>query len=160
MISESLPSIRGYSRNPRVSPEEYAHIQTHVAIGVGILADLGLDHLIPGVWSHHEWLDGSGYPRGLRDGEIPLEGKVLAVADSVDAMSFSRIYRKTPRPSAEVDAILRDGVGGQWDATVVEAFLTRVPMSIDCSASRSNDARSRPGECPEFRKGGTRDRRA
>jgi HD-GYP domain-containing protein (c-di-GMP phosphodiesterase class II) len=106
-----------------LTPEEYRVIQSHVEIGVHILADLKkLNHLLPGVRHHHESLDGSGYPCGLAGEEIPLEARILAVADSFDAMSSTRPYRRRLTPT-QIDEILRKGAGVQWDAKIVDALF-------------------------------------
>jgi HD-GYP domain-containing protein (c-di-GMP phosphodiesterase class II) len=106
-----------------LTPEEYRVIQSHVEIGVHILADLKkLNHLLPGVRHHHESLDGSGYPCGLAGDDIPLEARILAVADSFDAMSSTRPYRRRLTPS-QIDEILHKGAGTQWDPKIVEALF-------------------------------------
>jgi HD-GYP domain-containing protein (c-di-GMP phosphodiesterase class II) len=106
-----------------LTPEEYRVIQSHVEIGVHILADLKkLSHLLPGVRHHHECLDGSGYPCGLAGEEIPLEARILAVADSFDAMSSTRPYRRRLTPM-QIDNIFRDGAGTQWDPKIVDALF-------------------------------------
>ncbi len=104
--------------------EEFQHIQQHVRIGVEILKDLKkLSHLLPGVEGHHESLDGSGYPNGLIGEEIPWPARILAVADSYDAMASNRPYRR--RLSTErLQQIFRDGAGKQWDRRVVEALFS------------------------------------
>jgi HD-GYP domain-containing protein (c-di-GMP phosphodiesterase class II) len=103
--------------------EEYRVIQSHVEIGVHILADLKkLNHLLPGVRHHHESLDGSGYPCGLAGDDIPLEARILAVADSFDAMSSTRPYRRRLTP-LQIDEILRKGAGTQWDPKIIEALF-------------------------------------
>ena len=74
------------------------------------------------VRSHHERVDGTGYPRGLRGSELPLEVSVIAVADSYDAMTTDRVYRKAlPWPAVRAE-LLRER-GAQWHASVVDAFL-------------------------------------
>ncbi|WP_165222510.1 HD domain-containing phosphohydrolase [Aquisphaera insulae] len=106
-----------------LTDEEYRKIQAHVEIGVTILRDLKtLHHILPGVRHHHESLDGTGYPDRLSGEDIPLEARILAVADSFDAMSSNRPYRKrlTPR---QIDEILMKGRGTQWDARVVDALF-------------------------------------
>ncbi len=78
-----------------LTADEYRRIQAHVEIGVTILKDLKkLAHIMPGVRHHHESLDGSGYPDQLSGEQIPLEARILAVADSFDAMSSDRHYRR------------------------------------------------------------------
>ena len=106
-----------------LTDEEFKHIQQHVVIGHRILADLhAIEHLLPGVLYHHERYDGKGYPEGLKGDAIPLLARILAVADSFDAMSTSRPYR-TAMPPDRVDEILREGSGTQWDALVIDAYV-------------------------------------
>jgi putative nucleotidyltransferase with HDIG domain len=106
-----------------LSPEEFRRIQSHVEIGVTILKDLKkLSHILPGVRHHHESLDGTGYPDQLAGEEIPLEARILAVADSYDAMSSNRPYRKR-LSFAQIDKIFEDGRNVQWDPKVVDALF-------------------------------------
>ena len=108
----------------KLTTDEYRQIQAHVRIGVHILSDLTkLHHLLPGVAYHHESVDGSGYPAGLRGEAIPLPARILAVADAYDAMSSSRPYRRG-MPPAQIDQQLRSGVGTQWDARVIAALFS------------------------------------
>ena len=76
------------------------------------------------VWvrTHHERLDGRGYPLGLDAAEIPLEARILAVADAYEAMIAERPYR-SGMPAGEARAELLRGAGTQFDADVVDAFL-------------------------------------
>ena len=77
------------------------------------------------VRSHHERVDGGGYPRGLRGWELPIEVSVIAVADSYDAMTTDRVYRKAlPWPAVKAE-LLRER-GAQWHAPVVDAFLEMI----------------------------------
>ncbi len=106
-----------------LTPDEYRKIQAHVEIGVTILKDLKkLSHILPGVRHHHESLDGTGYPDHLSGEEIPLEARILAVADSFDAMSSDRHYRKRLTPM-QIDDVFHKGRGQQWDCTVVDALF-------------------------------------
>jgi hypothetical protein len=106
-----------------LTPEEYKKIQAHVEIGVTILKDLRkLHHILPGVRHHHESLDGSGYPDHLSGEEIPLEARILAVADSFDAMSSNRPYRRRLSLS-QIDNILLQGRSVQWDPEVIDALF-------------------------------------
>jgi hypothetical protein len=106
-----------------LTPEEYKKIQAHVEIGVTILKDLRkLHHILPGVRHHHESMDGSGYPDRLSGEEIPLEARILAVADSFDAMSSNRPYRRRLSLS-QIDNILMKGRSVQWDADVIDALF-------------------------------------
>jgi HD-GYP domain-containing protein (c-di-GMP phosphodiesterase class II) len=106
----------------KLTPEEQVHLRQHVTIGYTILADLRqIRNLLPGVLYHHERYDGGGYPDGLAGENIPLMARVLALADSYDAMTTARPYRD-PMPLAQVEQIINDGAGSQWDKRVVEAF--------------------------------------
>lgn len=107
-----------------LTPDEYKSIQSHVSIGMTILSDLKkLRHLMPGVASHHENFDGSGYPQQLRGDSIPLVARILAVADAFDAMSSTRPYRKSMTPM-KIDEIFRSGAGKQWDPSIVAALFS------------------------------------
>lgn len=103
--------------------EEFEHIKQHVLIGYAILSDLRpIRSLLPGVLYHHERWDGKGYPDGLQGEAIPLLARILAVADSYDAMSTNRPYRDA-MPCRKVEEILVSGAGVQWDKRVIDAFL-------------------------------------
>jgi hypothetical protein len=111
----------------KLTSEERLLIQSHVRIGVHILSDLTkLRHLLPGVAYHHESLDGSGYPSGLKGDAIPMPARILAVADAYDAMSSSRPYRRGMPPS-KIDDEFRNGEGVQWDPRVVQALFACRP---------------------------------
>jgi HD-GYP domain-containing protein (c-di-GMP phosphodiesterase class II) len=77
------------------------------------------------VLSHHERVDGTGYPRGLRGEELPIEARVIAVADAYDAMTTDRPYRRAMSWES-TRAELLAGAGTQWDARVIEAFIAMV----------------------------------
>ncbi len=105
-----------------LTAEEMDHIKQHPTIGHSILKDLRqISSLLPGVLHHHERWDGAGYPTGLAGEAIPRLARILAVADSYDAMSTSRPYRKA-MSLANVEQILTDGAGTQWDPRIIEAF--------------------------------------
>ncbi|MEN0110139.1 MAG: HD-GYP domain-containing protein [Planctomycetota bacterium] len=107
----------------KLTDEEYAEISKHPDEGWAILCDLQqLRYVLPGVLHHHERWDGRGYPDGLAGDAIPLDGRVMAVADAYDAMTSDRPYRKG-MPSEKAESILRGGAGVQWDPACVEAFF-------------------------------------
>lgn len=107
-----------------LTADEYRVIQSHVETGVTILKDLKkLSHILPAVRHHHESVDGSGYPDHLSGEEIPLEARILAVADSFDAMSSDRLYRKRMSPR-QIDDVFHKGRGVQWDPNVVDALFS------------------------------------
>lgn len=110
-----------------LTPEEELHIQQHPAIGHAILKDLHqISSLLPGVLHHHERYDGAGYPAKLAGEQIPRIARIIAVADSYDAMSTSRTYRQGLAPD-RVENILIAGSGQQWDPRIIEAFRRIVP---------------------------------
>ena len=74
------------------------------------------------VWQHHERLDGSGYPQGLKGDQISLEARILAVADTVEAMASNRPYRVSPGIETGL-ATVESGMGSLFDARVVVACL-------------------------------------
>jgi len=102
---------------------ELEHIKTHPDLGCKILNGVKkLDKVLPVVRHHHEAWDGGGYPCGLKGEETPKLARIVAVADSIDAMSSDRPYRKGI-PDDKLDKILRDGAGRQWDAEVINAVF-------------------------------------
>src|SRR5258708_23529869 len=109
-----------------LDPHEREVVGEHAEHGFAIREEL------PEFWegadlvrSHHERVDGTGYPRGLRGWELPLEVSVIAVADSYDAMTTDRVYRKAlPWPAVRAE-LLRER-GRQWHAAVVDAFLAMI----------------------------------
>jgi putative nucleotidyltransferase with HDIG domain len=117
-ISEQLLNKPG-----KLNMVEYETIKTHPSKGVKILEPLDfLGHLLPAVESHHEWYDGSGYPRGLAQDEIPFMARIIAVCDTFDAMTSERSYRK-PLPLKIAIQEIKDGSGTQFDPQAVTAFL-------------------------------------
>jgi diguanylate cyclase (GGDEF)-like protein len=103
--------------------DEWKVIRQHVEFSVTILR--GIAHLadvVPAVASHHEWFDGSGYPRGLKGRRIPMTARVLSVADAYSAMTNDRPYRLAMSREEAVEE-LRRGTGTQFDPKVVEAFV-------------------------------------
>ena len=97
-------------------------ITRHPTTGAEILK--GLDFLGPAltyIHCHHERPDGRGYPRHLKDADIPLGAKMIAVADAFDAMTTDRPYQKAVTPEAAL-AILKNGSGSKWDTACVAAF--------------------------------------
>jgi HD-GYP domain-containing protein (c-di-GMP phosphodiesterase class II) len=107
----------------RVTDDEFRVIREHPARGERILRPLRhLREIIAGVVEHHERYDGTGYPRKLKGEEISLTGRILAVADTFDAMTSDRPYRQgLPAGIALVE--IREQAGRQFDPQVVTAFL-------------------------------------
>jgi putative two-component system response regulator len=109
------------NRPGRLSQVEFAIIKTHPTVGADILKPVDFPWPVGDiVLQHHERMDGSGYPQGLRGTEIRIEARILAVCDVLDAMAFHRPYR----PALGVDVALKElesGKGVKYDADVVEA---------------------------------------
>ena len=107
----------------KLTPEEYEYFQTHATLGAELLETCqGLRYLVPFVRHHHERWDGSGYPDGLRREQIPLEARILAVSDAVEAMASDRPHRRA-MSLGEILAETRRCIGTQFDPAVAEAFL-------------------------------------
>lgn len=107
----------------RLTEEEYEHIKTHTTVVAEILDPLpGLEDILVAASSHHERWDGSGYPKGLVGEDIPLLGRILAVADVYDAMTADRVYRKG-MDREKVRGIIVEGRDKQFDPQCVDAFL-------------------------------------
>jgi len=109
----------------RLTPEEYKHIQSHVILTKTILEKINFHRefkVIPQVAStHHEKLNGKGYPFGLKDDEIPMGGRILAVADVFDALTSKRHYRDR-MDFEKVMSILEEGAGVEYDAQVIDCM--------------------------------------
>jgi HD-GYP domain-containing protein (c-di-GMP phosphodiesterase class II) len=106
-----------------LTAEEFEHIKQHPQLGFQILSSVRqLEHVLPVVLHHHEAWDGSGYPHGLAGTEIPRLARIASVADSCDAMTSDRPYRKGMSFESLRD-IFVSGAGRQWDPEVVEAYF-------------------------------------
>jgi putative nucleotidyltransferase with HDIG domain len=133
----------------KLDPEERAIMEQHPVAGAELLKRYrDFARGVALVRHHHESWDGTGYPDRLTGAEIPFGARVIAVADSYDAMTSDRPYR-TGMPVAKAAAILCAGRGQQWDAAIVDAFLRTLPgedagASPAPSADRAAGADGRP----------------
>jgi putative nucleotidyltransferase with HDIG domain/PAS domain S-box-containing protein len=110
----------------RLTDAELKVMRQHPVKGAEILAPIKqMQKLIPAIKYHHEFYDGNGYPDGVRGEEIPLYARILAVADTVDAMHAERPYRKGRSADVIVEELKRCS-GTQFDPNVVEAFLKTI----------------------------------
>lgn len=110
----------------KLSPWEFEIIKTHVTSGYDIVKGIDFPWPIAQiVLQHHERLDGSGYPNGIKGDDIQIEARILAVADTVDAIMSHRPYRPALGPEAAL-AEIRRGMGRIYDTAVVEACLAVV----------------------------------
>ncbi len=105
----------------KLTDDEYAVMQAHSVLGYEIVEAAGLPEEARWVRHHHERVDGRGYPDRLAGDEIPLESRIILVADAFEAMTSDRPYRQAPGREFAV-AELQRGVGGQFDGDVVEAL--------------------------------------
>jgi putative two-component system response regulator len=108
-----------------LTPEEREVMQQHTAIGYRILSGSDAEVLTLAAmlaWTHHERFDGSGYPRGLVGEEIPLDGRIAAVADVFDALTSDRIYRPAFNVEEAV-TMMREQRGAHFDPDVLDRFL-------------------------------------
>ena len=107
----------------RLTEEEYNCMKKHPAIGASILGEIKqMQDIIPAVLCHHERIDGKGYPNGLKGDQIPLSGKIVGLADSFDAMTSARTYRKAMNIEQALTEIKRC-LGTQFDEKVGTIFL-------------------------------------
>ena len=125
----------------RLTDKEYAIMKTHVTSGAEILKDFTLiEHVVEGAKYHHERYDGSGYPDGLSGKDIPLYGRIIAIADAFDAMTANRVYRKR----LDFDYVLGElhrGRGTQFDPELLDLFLGELDSGeIDVAALYAESA--------------------
>ncbi len=110
----------------RLTAEEYDHIKIHPSVGYNILKQIGeLEPILPIVLSHHERIDGQGYPHSLPGGEIPKNARITAIADTFDALTSNRPYRDG-MPMEKAIAVLESVKGTQLDAEFVDIFIQKV----------------------------------
>ncbi len=121
----------------KLTADEFEVMKTHAEIGartLGVLVDASPDAAYLRMardiaWSHHEKYDGSGYPRGLAGAQIPLCGRIVAVADVYDALTTRRVYKPAFSHETARDIILA-GSGPHFDPDIVQAFLDVEPELI------------------------------
>lgn len=110
----------------KLTNEEYEVIQTHPTEGAKIIEPIKeLAPILPGIKYHHESLDGTGYPYGLSEHEIPLQAKIIAVADIWDALTSDRPYRKG-MSYLQAANIMNEMAGQKLDSQLVSLFLKNV----------------------------------
>jgi response regulator RpfG family c-di-GMP phosphodiesterase len=122
----------------KLTPEELAMFRSHPAKGRRILEPIPfMRDIVPGCYCHHEAWDGSGYPQGLMGDNIPLIGRVVAIADAYDAMTSDRAYRKA-LPHEIACGELERCVGSQFDPEIVPVFLAQIEefRKLEATAGR------------------------
>jgi putative nucleotidyltransferase with HDIG domain len=123
-IGKVAVPVQTLTKNSALTTQEYGHIQAHPEIAVKILDGIDfLTEVTPMIAAHHERVDGSGYPLGLKTAQIPDGAKVLAVADSFDAMTSDRAYRAAMTREQALQE-LELSVGTQVDRGAYEALAS------------------------------------
>jgi putative two-component system response regulator len=117
----------------RLSPEERSIMETHPEIGADILAESGnelleMAHQI--ALTHHEKWDGTGYPKGLAGEDIPMVGRICAIADVFDALTAERPYKKA-WPIDKAITFMRDNAGKHFDPNLIDHFLNVLPQVFE-----------------------------
>ena len=111
------------SKTTRLTAEEFEVIKTHSQIGASIVENVqGLEAVAKAILHHHERCDGLGYPHGLDKDSIPISSKLISVADTFDALTSDRLYRKKVSKDKALQEIKKDR-GTKLDPTVIDAFL-------------------------------------
>lgn len=133
----------------KLTDEEYERIKEHPVIGYQILKQSGVfEELLPAIRSHHERIDGKGYPDGLKGEEIPLIARILAVADAFDAMVSDRPYRKG-MPVEEALSRIDSGSGTQFDVELARVFIQYIeklsPDQLEAMIRSEGRAETQPG---------------
>jgi len=128
------------NKKGKLNEEDWRAIKAHPKLGATIIRNI--PHLVPCVNSilhHHERWDGGGYPEGLKGEEIPREARILAIADTFEAMTSARPYRPA-LPLEEIVKELRQGAGLQFDPKLVEAFIGIIEAGLPEKVQLAQDS--------------------
>jgi len=126
-IGKIVIDLQVLNKPDKLTNEERENIQQHPLSGSRMLTSSHeYSRLAVGVLHHHEHIDGKGYPIGIKGDQIPIESKIIAVADAYDAMTAIRPYRLKPLTKAEAIAELQKYSGTQFDKEVVDIFINKV----------------------------------
>ena len=125
-VSDAILSKQG-----PLNEEEWQPIHSHPEMGVSIIKNVvSLRDCLPGIQYHHERYDGKGYPTGLKGENIPLDARILAVADSYDAMTSQRPYRSESLTKEGALAELIRNAGTQFDPNIVQIFVNLMTKAV------------------------------
>jgi HD-GYP domain-containing protein (c-di-GMP phosphodiesterase class II) len=128
--------VMNLNKPGKLSQEEYDVFKQHPDYGRDILEPIAFLHpLIPGVHLHHERWDGQGYPLGLKAAEIPVIARIISVADTYDAMTSDRAYRKALPHEIAVSEIERCA-GSQFDPDVAHPFVEAIEVERETRTAR------------------------
>jgi diguanylate cyclase (GGDEF)-like protein len=118
------------NKKGKLDEENWETIMYHPRLGANIVGNIpNLAPCVSSILHHHERWDGGGYPEGLKGEEIPIESRILAIADSFEAMSSARPYRPA-LPRQEVIEKIREGAGSQFDPKLVEVFIGLIEAGL------------------------------
>ncbi len=116
----------------KLSQEELAHIRSHPARGCEICKGLkSLSTVLPIIRHHHERFDGLGYPDGISGSDLTLGPRIVSIADTYDAMTSNRPYRKGIPPANAIQLIEKEKLSGQWDPELVDHFVKMIQIQIE-----------------------------
>ncbi len=139
-IGKMQVSLGIIQKPAKLTSEEFEEVKNHPQLGYNMLADKGIvsELVLSGIISHHEQLNGNGYPYGLKGKHIPFFGRIIACADVYDALTSQRPYR-VPSVANEAVEYIMGNSGIQFDGGVVKAFLKCVsPYPIGSCVKLSN----------------------
>jgi HD-GYP domain-containing protein (c-di-GMP phosphodiesterase class II) len=124
-IGKNVVPDRILGKPAKLDPAEAETMKRHTIDGAEIVSPLANPRVLSGVRSHHERLDGRGYPDGLADGDIPLEPRIIAVADTFDAMTTNRPYQSAMEQDYALERI-RSLAGTKFDPRIVSAIESAI----------------------------------
>jgi HD-GYP domain-containing protein (c-di-GMP phosphodiesterase class II) len=141
-----------------LTPDEFEIMKQHPQKGFKIMSQIpAMKEFLPGMYMHHEMVDGNGYPQGLKGDEIPMQARIVAVADTFDAMTTDRPYQKAMK-FEDALGLIKKFVGTRYDAGVVAALMEacasgqiapgrvklRQPVKADSNGSKAPAKESAP----------------
>lgn len=119
------------NKTGKLTADEWKIVKTHPQLGASIASRIPqLSSCVEGILHHHEWYDGSGYPDGMKGDDIPLEARILAIADAFAAMTSERSYSETLTHAQAIEELKRYA-GKQFDPHLVEQFIADFEKSIN-----------------------------
>ncbi|MBM7661556.1 putative nucleotidyltransferase with HDIG domain [Bacillus mesophilus] len=126
------------SKEGKLTFEEYNTIKKHSQYGADLAKELGYpSHIVESILSHHERFDGKGYPEGKADQDTPINAKIIAIADTFDALTSNRSYRKA-FSADEARKIVLDSMGSQFNANFEPVFEAVYPKFVEYQANVKN----------------------
>jgi putative two-component system response regulator len=141
-----------FLKSEKLAEEEWQIMKQHPEIGAKMVAGIDfLEPVLPYILYHHEHWDGNGYPYGLKQNEIPEEGRLLLVCDAFDAMTTTRPYRNGLDPELAIEE-LRERKGIQFDPMYVNAFITAWKKGSIMDALKEDDHKQQPSEALHYSK--------